>query len=152
MLLEVYLNLTRNLLDFEASPCALWVLPRIGKRGGVQKSMGHKVPWKIVMLICLNSCRKKHVYLPVTSRPPNLTACSLNFYLLLASRPMKWRTLSQRPKGIAAQLPDHLLHTRNGETLQDIEYLVYRGSHPLVSQPLSGPVLRPQGYLSNMPI
>ena len=32
---------------------------RIGKRGGAQKSMGHKVPWKIGMLIC-------H---PVTARP-----------------------------------------------------------------------------------
>ena len=58
------------------------------KRGGVQKSMGNKVPWKIGVLI----------YLPVTSRPlislqkeacssPRnfattlLTACILNFYL-----------------------------------------------------------------------
>ena len=36
------------------------VLGKVGNRGGVQKSMGHKVPWKIGMLI----------YLPgVTSRP-----------------------------------------------------------------------------------
>ena len=58
------------------------------KRGGVQKSMGNKVPWKIGMLI----------YLPVTSRPlislqkeavlspcnfttNHVTACILNFYL-----------------------------------------------------------------------
>ena len=62
--------------------------PIIRKRGGVQKSMGHKVPWKIGMLIC-------H---PVTSRPlifpqkeavlsacnfatTHLIACMLNFYL-----------------------------------------------------------------------
>ena len=32
----------------------------VRKRGGVQKSMGNKVPWKIGMLI----------YLPVTSRAP----------------------------------------------------------------------------------
>ena len=58
------------------------------KRGGVQKSMGNKVPWKTGVLI----------YLPVTSRPlislqkeaalspcnfatAHLTACILNFYL-----------------------------------------------------------------------
>ena len=58
------------------------------KRGGVQKSMGNKVPWKTGVL----------VYLPVTSRPlislqkeavlspcnlvtTHLTACILNFYL-----------------------------------------------------------------------
>ena len=57
------------------------------QRGGVQKSMGNKVPWKTGMLI----------YLPVTSRPlislqkeavsspcnfatAHLTACILNFY------------------------------------------------------------------------
>ena len=73
--------------------------------GGVQKSMGHKVPWKTGMLI----------YLPVTERPlivlqkeavlppcnfatAHLTTCILNCYLPLTSRPMKWRTLSQRPK------------------------------------------------------
>ena len=77
----------------------------IRKRGGVQKSMGNQVPWKIGIL----------VYLPVTSRsihfqqkeallsPCNfatahLTACILNLYRPLTSRPMKWRTLSQRPK------------------------------------------------------
>ena len=48
-----------------------------GKRGGVQKSMGHKVPWKTGMLICRLvlldhsfSRRKKQFHLPVTSRPP----------------------------------------------------------------------------------
>ena len=77
----------------------------IRKRGGVQKSMGNKVPWKIGVLI----------YLPVTSRPlislqkepvlspcnfatTHLTACILNFYLPWTSRPMKRRTLSQRPR------------------------------------------------------
>ena len=60
----------------------------VRKRGGVQKYMGHKVPWKIGMLIC-------H---PVTSRPlifpqeeavlspcnfaiTYLTACVVKFYL-----------------------------------------------------------------------
>ena len=74
------------------------------KRGGVQKSMGNKVPWKIGVLM----------YLPVTSRPlislqkeavlspcnfvtTHLTACILNFYLPWTLRPMKRRTLSQRP-------------------------------------------------------
>ena len=66
--------------------------------------MGNKVPWKTGVLI----------YLPVTSRPlislqkeavlspcnfatTRLTACILNFYLPWTSRPMKRRTLSQRP-------------------------------------------------------
>ena len=78
--------------------------PHIRKRGGVQKSMGNKVPWKTGMLI----------YLPVTSRPlispqkeavlspcnfatTHLTACILNFYLPSTSRPMKRRTISQCP-------------------------------------------------------
>ena len=79
--------------------------PKVRKRGGVQKSMGNKVPWKTGMLI----------YLPVTSRPlislqkeaflspcifatTRLAACILNFYLPWTSRPMKRRTLSQRPE------------------------------------------------------
>ena len=78
--------------------------PKIRKRGGVQKSMGNKVPWKTGVPI----------YLPVTSRPlislqkeavlhpcnfatTHLTARILNFYLPWTSRPMKRRTLSQRP-------------------------------------------------------
>ena len=69
--------------------------------------MGNKVPWKTGML----------VYLPVTSRPlislqkeavlspcnfatAHLTACILNFYLPWTSRPMKRRTLSQRPRNL----------------------------------------------------
>ena len=69
--------------------------------------MGNKVPWKIGVLI----------YLPVTSRPlislqeeavlspcnfatTHLTACILIFYLCWTSRPMKRRTLSQRPKSV----------------------------------------------------
>ena len=47
------------------------------KRGGVQKYMGNIVPWKIgVLFISLQlrnhsfSCRKKHLYHLVTSRPP----------------------------------------------------------------------------------
>ena len=64
------------------------LLARIRKRGGVQKSMGNKVPWKTGVPI----------YLPVTSRPlislqkeavlhpcnfatTHLTARILNFYL-----------------------------------------------------------------------
>ena len=76
----------------------------LSKRRGVRKSMGHKVPWKTWRLIChlvtsrpLISCRKKEFYLPVTSRPPILTAFILHLYLPSTSRPMKWRTLSQRP-------------------------------------------------------
>ena len=82
-----------------------WPLLKLRKRGGVQKYMGNKVPWKTGMLI----------YLPVTSRPlislqkeavlspcnfatAHLTACILNFYLPWTSRPMKRRTLSQRPR------------------------------------------------------
>ena len=74
------------------------------KREGVQKSMSHKVPCKIGVLISR----------PLTSRPlifprreavsslckfatTHLTASILNLYLQLTSRPMKWRTLSQRP-------------------------------------------------------
>ena len=77
--------------------------PPLRKRERVQKSMGHKVPWKTGVPICR----------PVTSRPlilpqnegrlspctlatTHLTAFILNFYLPLTSRPMKWRTLSQR--------------------------------------------------------
>ena len=79
---------------------------RVRKRRGIQKSMGNKVPWKTGMLI----------YLPATSRPlilkflqteailspcnfatNHLTACVLNSYLPLTSRPMKQRTLSQHP-------------------------------------------------------
>ena len=51
---------------------------RFRKHRGVQKSMGHKVPWKTGMLLChpvtlqpLNFfCSKKQFYLPVTLRPP----------------------------------------------------------------------------------
>ena len=74
------------------------------KRRGVHNSTGNKVPWKTGTLI----------YLPVTSRPliflqkeavlspwnfaaSHLTAFILDFYLPLPSRPMKRRTLSQRP-------------------------------------------------------
>ena len=47
-------------------------------RGGVQKSMGSKVPWKTGMLLGHPerlrdhsfSYRKKQFYLPATSRPP----------------------------------------------------------------------------------
>ena len=50
------------------------------KRGGVQNSMGNKVPWKIGTLI----------YLPVTSRP--LFSCrKKQFYHLVTSRPAIWR-------------------------------------------------------------
>ena len=66
--------------------------------------MGQKVPWKLGMLI----------YFPVASEPLifwekesvlslryfatiHLTACILNAFLLVTSRPMKWRTLSQCP-------------------------------------------------------
>ena len=75
-----------------------------GNVDGVQKSMGHKVPWKTGILI----------YLPVTSRPliflqkeavlalcnfanTNLTACIQISCLPLTYWPMKRRTLSQRP-------------------------------------------------------
>ena len=84
----------------------LWYfLEKFRKRGGVQKSMGNKVPWKTGTLI----------YLLVTSRPlislqkeavlsscnfatAHLTACILIFHLPWTSRPVKRRTLSQRPK------------------------------------------------------
>ena len=69
--------------------------------------MGNKVPWKIGMLI----------YLPVTSRrlivlqegvvlslcnfaTAHLTACILKFYHPLTLRPMKRRTLVQRPNEV----------------------------------------------------
>ena len=83
------------------------VMPRNCLQGGrvpysENTEMGHKVPWKIGLLI----------YLPVTSRPlifiqteavvspynfanARLTACILN--LPLTPRPMKRRTLSQCP-------------------------------------------------------
>ena len=44
----------------------------IRKRGGVQKSMGNKVPWKIGVLI----------YLPVTSQPPHFLAERSSFITL----------------------------------------------------------------------
>ena len=85
--------------------------PPFTKCGGIQKSMGHKVPWKTGMLIC-------H---PVTSRPraflqkksvlshcnfatTHLAACILNFYLPVTSRPMNWRTLSQRPNSASPKV------------------------------------------------
>ena len=81
--------------------------------GGVQTSMGNEVPWKTGMLIYLPQ------RLPVTSRPlispqkeavlspcnfatAHLTACILNFHLPSTSRPMKQRTLSQRPIFVTA--------------------------------------------------
>ena len=73
------------------------------KGGGVQKFMDSKVPWKTGVLI----------YLPVFSQPlvflaerssnfatTHLTVCILDFYLPCTSRPMKRRTLSQRPKNV----------------------------------------------------
>ena len=44
--------------------------------------------------------QKEQSYLPVTSGTTHLTACILKFYLPWTSRPMKWRTLSQRPSNI----------------------------------------------------
>ena len=50
--------------------------PNIRKRGGVQKSMDHKVPWETGILIC-------H---PVTSRPL-IFPQKEQFHLLVTSRP-----------------------------------------------------------------
>ena len=85
--------------------CTLFLVGRIKKRGGIQKSMGHKVPWNIGMRIC-------H---PVTSRPliflqkeAVLSSCSFatthliafiwHFFLPVTSRPMKWRTFRNAPE------------------------------------------------------
>ena len=46
--------------------------PQFRKPAGFQKSMGHKCPWKIGMLIC-------H---PVTSRPPHVPAERVSFVTL----------------------------------------------------------------------
>ena len=45
---------------------------KVRKRGGVQKSMGNKVPWKTGVLI----------YLPVTSRPTHFPAERSSFITL----------------------------------------------------------------------
>ena len=66
--------------------------------------MANKVPWKIGMLIYLPvtsqpfiSLQKEAVLSPCNFATTHLTACILNLYLPLTSRPMKRRTLSQRP-------------------------------------------------------
>ena len=66
--------------------------------------MGNKVPWKGGMLIYLPvtsrpliSLQKEAVLLPCNFATAHLTACILYFYLPWASRPIKRRTLSQRP-------------------------------------------------------
>ena len=80
-------------------------LIKVRKRERVQKCMGHKVPWKIVMLIYLPATSRPLIFLqkeavlsPSSFATTHLTAFILNFYLPLTSRPMKWRTLSQRPR------------------------------------------------------
>ena len=66
--------------------------------------MGNKVPWKTGMLIYLPvtsqpliSLQKEAVLSPCNFATTHSTACILDFYLPLTSRPMKRRTLSQRP-------------------------------------------------------
>ena len=49
--------------------------PKVRKRGRVQKSIGHKIPWKIGMLI----------YHPVTSRPLIFLQKKKRFYLPVTS-------------------------------------------------------------------
>ena len=60
----------------------------IRKRGGVQKSMGNKVPWKTGVVIChlvtsrpLIFLQKEVVLSPCNFATTHLTACILNFYL-----------------------------------------------------------------------
>ena len=74
------------------------------KGGGVQKSMGNKVPWKTGMLIYfpvtswpLISLQKEASLSPCIFATTHLTACILNFYLPWTSRPMKPRTLHNAP-------------------------------------------------------
>ena len=81
------------------------LVPGIRKREGVQKSIGREVPWKIGVLIChsvtsrpLICPQKEAVSSPDNFATTHMAACILIFYLQLASRPMKWRTLSQSPK------------------------------------------------------
>ena len=76
------------------------------------------------------------IHLPVTSRPlifpqkeaflspcnfatSHLTACILNFYLPLTSRPTKWRTLSQRPTGVTKNHIFWLFFTCFGPILKE---------------------------------
>ena len=66
--------------------------------------MGNKVPWKTGMLIYLPvtprpliSLQKEAILSPCNFATTHLTARILNFYHPLTSRPMKRRTLSQRP-------------------------------------------------------
>ena len=56
------------------------------KRKGVQKSMGNKVSWTSRPLISL---QKEAVLSPCNFATAHLTACILNCYLPLTSRPMK---------------------------------------------------------------
>ena len=105
---------------------------------GVQNSTGNKVPWKIGTLI----------YLPVTSRPliflqkeavlppcnfatSHLTAFILDFYLPLTSRPMKRRTLSQRP--IIWELFSQLHRTSITQGFWQESLCVIRGLHKVLS-------------------
>ena len=62
--------------------------PLIRKRGGVQKSIGNKVPWKTGVLIYLHvasrpliSLQKEAVLSPCNFATTHLTACILSFYL-----------------------------------------------------------------------
>ena len=68
----------------------------IRKRGGVQKSMGNKVPWKTgvlnyfpVTLRPLISLQKEAFLSPCNFATAHMTACILNFCLPWTSRPMK---------------------------------------------------------------
>ena len=76
----------------------------VRKRRGVQNSMGNKVPWKTGMLIYLRVTSRPLIFLqkeavlsPCNFATGHLTACILDFCLPWTSRPMKRRTLSQRP-------------------------------------------------------
>ena len=86
-------------------PLIICNVKNIRKRGGVQKSMGNKVPWKTGVLNHLPvtsrpliSLQKEAVLSPCNFATTHLTACILSFYLAWTSRPMKRRTPSQRPK------------------------------------------------------
>ena len=75
-------------LNFEVFHRSL-TFSKLRKRGGIQKSMGNKVPWKIGMLISLPVTLRPLIFLqkeavlsPCNFATTHLTACILSFLLI----------------------------------------------------------------------
>ena len=97
--LDAFLSLIVGGGTFRGPFPRTWLIPCIAmirKRGGVHGRLGC---WFVTLLTSrpLICPQKGTVLSPCNLTTAHLTACVLKLYLPWTSRPMKWRTLSQRP-------------------------------------------------------